>query len=227
MKVSIVMPVYNREAYFAETMDSILAQTYKDFEVIVVDDGSTDSISFLYDYYTAKDKRVKVIYTKHQGIAGARNTGIQESQGQYVAVMDSDDLMHPDRLKKQLKAIKNADFVYSSYFMGDEHAQIMAIHYPPSKVTLDDIKANGSWPHVTILADKVCFLENPYRDYAVNDDAFLVWDWFKAGYKGKLVKEPLVIVRGHKGSVSATKKAEIAKTQEILNKEYDESIRNS
>lgn len=224
--ISIVMPSYNRQAYLAETIDSILRQTYKDWELIIVDDGSTDDSSFLYDYYTAKDKRIKVIYTKHQGIAGARNTGIQEAQGEYIAVMDSDDLMHPDRLKKQLKAIKNVDLVYSSYYLGDEHAQITAIHYPPSKVTLDDIRANGSWPHVTILAKKSCFTHHPYRNYAVNDDAFLVWDWFKAGYKAKLIKEPLAIVRTHPGSVSASKKAEIAKTQAILDKEYDESIRN-
>jgi glycosyltransferase involved in cell wall biosynthesis len=219
--ISVIMPVYNRQTYVAESIDSILNQSYKDFELIIVDDGSTDDTPKLLEFYHNKDERVKVHYLdKNQGIANARNTGISLSKGEYIAVMDSDDLAHPDRLKLSMKAIKKVDFVYSPYLIADEHATVKSVYVPKEKVTFDDVKNNSAWPHVTIMADRVCFIENPYRDYRVNDDAFLVWDWFKAGYKAKMVKEALMIVRMHPGGVSQSKAKEIAKTQEILDKEY-------
>lgn len=221
MKISVVLPTYNREAYLPEAISSILAQTYKDLELVVIDDGSTDDTPTIMDYYVKKDKRVKYLrLPKNKGISYARNYGVQAAQGDFIAVMDSDDVSHPERLRKLLNASKNVDFVYSSYFLADEHATIIATHYPPSKVTLEDVKKNGAWPHVTIMAHKKCFLDNPYRDYRVNDDAFLVWDWFKAGYTSKWVKEPLVIVRTHTGNVSKEKSDAIAETQKILDKEY-------
>lgn len=219
--ISVVLPTFNRDTYLPEAINSILGQTHKDLELIVVDDGSTDDTETLMDYFTNKDKRVRYLkLPKNMGIAYARNFGVEHAKGQYVAVMDSDDLSHPERLKKELKALKG-DFVYSSYYLADEHGTIKNTYYPPAKVTLEDIKKNGAWPHVTILAKKKCFIDSPYReDFRVNDDAGLVWDWFKAGYKANWVKEPLVIVRTHPGSTSNEKIKEIAKTQEILNKEY-------
>ena len=220
--ISVVIPAYNADAYLAESVNSIITQTHKDLEVIVVDDGSTDDTEHLMEYFTKKDDRVRYFkLPKNKGISYARNFGIRQSVGEYIAVMDADDISGPTRLKKQLKALKG-DFVYSSYFLADEHGRIVATHYPPAKVTFEDVKKNGAWPHVTILAKRECFDKTPYRDYRVNDDAFLVWDWFRAGYKGTWVKEPLVIVRTHPGSTSKSKAEEIAKTQEILNKEYDE-----
>jgi len=222
--ISVIMPTKDRATYLAEAVNSILVQSYKDLELIVVDDGSIDSTPTLMDYFVKKDKRVRYLkLPKNMGIAYARNFGIEHSKGEYIAVMDSDDISHKDRLKKELKALKD-DFVYSSYFIADEHAIIQATHYPPAKVTFEEVKKNGAWPHVTILAKRECFIDNPYRnEFRVNDDAGLVWDWFKAEYKGNWVKEPLVIVRTHPGATSKEKVKEIAKTQEILDKEYNES----
>jgi len=228
MTVSVIMPTFNRVAYLAEAINSILSQTYKDLELIVVDDGSTDSTPTLMEYFTKKDKRVRYLkLPKNMGISYARNFGVEHSKGEYIAVMDSDDLSNPDRLKKQLKSIKGYDFSYSSYYLANEHAIIQAIHYPQKNVTMDDIRINGAWPHVTIMARRECFEKTPYRDYRVNDDAFLVWDWFRAGYRGNWVKEPLVIVRTHPGNVSKERAEEIKKTQEVLDKEYDASSRNN
>jgi len=221
--ISIVMPTYNREAYLAEAIGSVLSQTYKDWELIIVDDGSTDDTSTLINHY--KDKRIRYLpLDRNRGIAYARNYGIKNAKGEYIAVMDSDDLMSPNRLKLSLKAIKNVDFVYGAYYIGDDRAMIKTIHQIREKIAFENIKANDSWPHVTIMAHKVCFLENPYREeFKVNDDSGLVWDWFKAGYKNKAVtKEPLCIVRYHATSVSKTRLKELNKVQEILNKEYDE-----
>ena len=222
--ISVVMPTYNRQAYLAEAVNSILKQSYKDLELIVINDGGTDDTDLLMDYFMKNDPRVRYYkLPRNYGIAYARNFGNQLANGEYIAVADSDDLSSPDRFKKEIKAIKDVDFVASGYFLGDNHAKIGNMHIPAKKVTLDGIRRNDNWPHLTILARKECFLENPYRvDFKVNDDGGLMWDWFKAGYKYKIIGQPLAIQRATPGNTSRTKKKEIADTQAILDKEYDE-----
>lgn len=219
--ISIVMPSYNRQSYLAEAIESVLDQSYKDFELIICDDGSTDSSHRLYDYYTQKDKRVKVVYIPHGGIAKARNEGVRASQGEFIAVFDSDDIMGRDRLKNSLKAIVGHDFVYSSYAVADSLANVQHFMVPTNKVTIENIKGNDAWPHVTIMAKRELFENHPYR-FDVNDDSGLVWDWFKAGYKAKMIKSPQMIVRIHPHSTSATKKKELDKVLATLKKEYAE-----
>jgi glycosyltransferase involved in cell wall biosynthesis len=221
--ISIVMPSKDRQTYLPEAIESVLHQTHEDFELIIVDDGSEDDSRILYDYYTAKDKRVKVMYIEPSGIAIARQTGVEASHGEFIAVMDSDDIMNPDRLKLSLKAIKGVDFVYSPYGLADESGEVKQWAGCPEKVTLEDVKNNASWPHVTIMARKKCFIENPYRpEFKVNDDSGLTWDWFKAGYKAKMIDTPTMIVRLHPQSTSNTKSKELKKVLDTLKKEYDE-----
>lgn len=94
--VSVVMPVYNVEAYVAEAVESVLAQTYADFELIIVDDGSTDrSIEICLGF---ADERVRIVRQADRGLAGARNTGILAARGRYVAFLDSDDRWLPEKL---------------------------------------------------------------------------------------------------------------------------------
>mgnify|MGYP000946444976 FL=1 len=116
------MPCFNRVAYLAESVDSILNQTYKDLELILVDDGSTDDSNILFEYYQKKDPRVKVIHQNNQGISRARNAGIKEAKGEYIVVADSDDISNPNRLKWSIKAIQGHDFVYGTYGLGDARA---------------------------------------------------------------------------------------------------------
>ena len=100
--VSVVMPVYNRETFLAEAIQSILAQTYTNFEFIIVDDGSTDrSIEVIQNY---RDPRIRLIQLpKNQGISAARNAGNKLAQGEFIAAMDSDDIALPRRLERQIK----------------------------------------------------------------------------------------------------------------------------
>jgi glycosyltransferase involved in cell wall biosynthesis len=216
--ISIVMPSYNRQSFLPETIDSIIAQSFKDWELIIVDDGSTDDSQFLYDYYQKLDKRIKVVNMNHGGISKARNEGVRYATGEYIAVMDSDDVMVVDRLKLSLKAIKDVDFVYSYYgvFNGGE---IQVVGSKP-KFTTEDIKGNTVPPHVTIVARRKCFVEHPYNnDFTSNDDKYLIWEWFKAGYKSRLIKKPLVVVRLHGGNVSKTKAKDVSKFEKIVNDE--------
>ena len=101
-KVSVIMPVYNRERYLAEAIASILGQTFADFEFIIVDDGSSDGSPEIIQHFAQRDKRiVPVMLDKNVGNASARNRGIERAKGEYLAAMDSDDISLPDRLRCQ------------------------------------------------------------------------------------------------------------------------------
>lgn len=91
MKVSVVIPVYNVKPFLERCVDSVLRQTYKDLEIILVDDGSTDGSGELCDDIATRDHRIQVIHQKNQGLSGARNTGIRHAQGDFLIFMDSDD----------------------------------------------------------------------------------------------------------------------------------------
>ena len=99
--VSVVMPVYNREMYVGAAIESILGQTFTDFELIIVDDGSTDqSVAIIQGY---RDPRIRLIrFSQNKGVSAARNVGNHEARGEFIAVMDSDDIALPKRLEKQL-----------------------------------------------------------------------------------------------------------------------------
>ena len=96
-RVSVVMPVYNTCSYLTESIASILSQSFEDFELIIVDDGSTDSSAAVIESISAGDPRVKVLFKDHEGIPSARNAGIDMAKGELYAVMDSDDVAMPDR----------------------------------------------------------------------------------------------------------------------------------
>ena len=96
--ISIIVPAYNSESYLEKCVDSLLAQTYTDYELILVDDGSTDSTAQICDAYREKDARVRVIHQKNGGLSDARNAGIREASGDYLAFVDSDDWADPELL---------------------------------------------------------------------------------------------------------------------------------
>ncbi len=100
--ISIVMPIYNDEATLSECIESTLAQTLHTFELVIIDDGSTDQSKTILENYAAKEKRIKLLRHAHQGIVPSLNLGLRHCQGAYIARMDGDDLMHPQRLEKQI-----------------------------------------------------------------------------------------------------------------------------
>jgi teichuronic acid biosynthesis glycosyltransferase TuaG len=122
--VSIIMPAYNAEKYIAASIESVLAQTYSDWELIVVDDGSTDSTATVVQEFATSDPRVRYIFQENGRLGKARNTGISNSTGRLIAFLDSDDLWLPTKLEVQTRAMaeNNADVVYSkSYVFCDEN----------------------------------------------------------------------------------------------------------
>ena len=106
--VSVIMPAYNVERYIADSIDSVLAQTYTDFELIIVDDGSTDGSRAIAERYRANHPdRIVVVSQENRGLAGARNTALRVASGRVFALLDSDDGWHPTFLESQMRLLES------------------------------------------------------------------------------------------------------------------------
>lgn len=120
-KVSIIIPAYNKYHYTRETIESILNQTYKNIEIIVINDGSTDLTYQLENEY---NNSIKYIYTNNKGASAARNIGILKATGEYLAFIDCDDVYKPEKIKESIDALKNNssfDFVYTDVYFIDKN----------------------------------------------------------------------------------------------------------
>ncbi len=123
--VSIITPCYNGSKYISKTIDTVLAQTYTDWEMIIIDDGSKDNSIDIIKAYAEKDQRIRFLQQKNAGSAAARNNGIRICEGQYIALLDADDLWDAEFLEKQIKCMTENDAVcvYCSYRLIDENGQ--------------------------------------------------------------------------------------------------------
>ena len=117
--VSIIVPVYNVEKYLEQCINSIINQTYKNIEIILIDDGSTDNSGIICDEYAKKDNRIKVIHKDNEGISATRNRGIDESSGKYISFVDSDDYIEKNMIEILYKDIEkeNADIAVCNYII--------------------------------------------------------------------------------------------------------------
>ncbi len=167
--VSIIIPVYNVENYIEETIKSVLAQTYQNFEVLIIDDESPDrSIEICQQF---EDSRLKIIRQKNRGLAGARNTGIRNAQGEYLAFLDSDDLWLPEKLARHLQHLESNPQLGVSFcrseFINDQGESLGIFQMPkltditPSHLLCRNPVGNGSAPVIRkeVFAD-ICFQDN-------------------------------------------------------------------
>ncbi len=140
-KVSIVIPVYNGEAYIQAALDSVFAQTFGDYEIIVVDDGSTDATMAILEAY---GDRLQIVRQKNGGHASARNAATKIARGEWIAMLDADDLWHPQKLEQQLTTAGDADVVYTA-----------ARNFEDSKRVDDVTFRDGECPRGDIFEDLI------------------------------------------------------------------------
>ncbi len=207
-KVTIVIPAYNAMAYLPQTLSSTLNQTYNDFEVLIINDGSTDTIQ---DWFqSVKDSRVHLISQENKGLAGARNTGIHNSDSEYIAFLDADDLWEPTKLAKQvdlLDRLQKVGLVYCWVAYINETGQLTGrifCHEDSGFVWKSLVAHNivecGSVP----LVRRNCFetlgvFDQNLGSYAEDWDMWLRIAW---NYPFAVCKEPLVYYRQTPGSAS-------------------------
>ena len=143
-KISVIVPVYKAEAWLARCVDSILAQTFQDLEVILVDDGSPDGSGVLCDGYAAADSRVKAIHKANGGVSSARNAGIEAASGEWVAFVDSDDWLEPTYIAELAEqgAEKGCDLVIGGMCLADGTAVRRAPPPPKQFITKSELLEN-------------------------------------------------------------------------------------
>lgn len=176
--VSVVMPAYNAEKTIAKSIESVLRQTHQDFELIIVDDASTDNTPEIACEYGKSDLRVRVLrHSENSGVAIARNHGIEQAHGKYVALLDSDDLWEPDKLERQIALAirKNADIIYCSYdFIDKDGAPIKRPFIVPLHTSFKSMLINNVIGNSTALIDTQLLKKNPF-DPALYHEDYALW----------------------------------------------------
>lgn len=212
--VSIIVPVYMAEAYIAKTVDMVRAQTYKNWELILIDDCSVDDsvkiIEAVIREEADKDGRIKLIKKdRNEGPAKARNAGIEMAQGKYIAFLDADDVWLPDKLEKETAFIKDrqAAFAFTTYEFGDEDAVGTGrIVRAPEQLAYRQALTRTVIFTSTVMfdMDRITKEQIKMPDIASEDTATW-WKILRAGYVAYGLDELLVIYRRPKKSLSSNK----------------------
>lgn len=215
--VSIVTPVYNAAAYLEKTVELVEAQTFADWELLLVDDHSADGSRALMERLAAKDARIRVLETApgRKGAAGARNTGIGQARGRYLAYLDADDVWKPDKLERELRFLQEekAAFVFTSYEFGDENAAGTGkiVHAPRSLTYRQALSRTVIFTSTVLFDLDRIDRELVYMPEVPSEDTASWWRILRAGYTARGLDENLVIYRRPGRSLSSNKFAAIAR----------------
>lgn len=140
MLLSVIVPVYNVEAFLPKCLNSLLNQTYKDLEIILIDDGSTDNSGKICDEYSERDNRIKVIHQNNKGVSVARNIGLELASGEYVTFVDSDDWCEKDYFREvfeEVSKFENAEVIITNFVRDFGNNNLKLVH-PNGKVKIFD-----------------------------------------------------------------------------------------
>lgn len=225
--VSVIIPTYNREVLIIETIHSVLCQTYKDFEIIVVDDGSIDNTQKVIK--DIGDSRVKYIFENHRGVpAATRNTGIRNAQGQYIAFVDSDDLWLPDKLERQLFVMEKFSDIALVYAQAVSWSEGVISREPLPKPSLAksgfifrDLFLRNFIPSLTVMVRKKIFDTVGYFDEDPDLIAAEDYDlWLRTARIARVYFMPEIVAkyRIHSGNISANIENYISQSLAIVNK---------
>lgn len=208
--VSVVMPVYNASKYLDETIQSVLNQTYENFELIMIDDCSKDNSLEIARRYEAQDPRVRVIAGEtNQGVARVRNRGILEAKGEYIALLDSDDVWVDTKIERQVRLLESegAEIAYCSYDFIDENSnEVLKPFIVPETTNYKKMLASSVISCSTALIDSQLLKAHPFKPEFYHED-YVLWMELLA-LPAKAVGDPTVLAhyRQVTGSRSNNKK---------------------
>lgn len=166
-KISVIVPIYDAEIYLEQCVDSILNQTFKDLDIILVDDGSKDHSGAMCDSYGKQDERVQVVHKENGGLVSARKAGFQVAKGEYIAFVDADDWLEPDMYEKLINIVTTtqAQIICSNYVREDSGIQTFVKNQMKSGLYEEHNIENQMIPNM------ICF-ENYFFDFGINP---VVW----------------------------------------------------
>lgn len=223
-KVSVIIPTYNYAKYLPETIDSVLRQTYQDLEIIVIDDGSTDNTKEIIQRYIRSSDKIKYILQENKGPAAARNRGIKEAKGEYIAFLDSDDIWVTEKLDIQasyLEQNKDIFFLYAKADVLNEHGKKIGIK-PESNQHHEFKKLIFEWgyfPTATVMIRKECFDKVGFfsEDLRIMEDIHL-WIRISRHYKMHGMDQILGIYHRHSNNVTLNKELVYKSTAMVYEK---------
>ncbi len=207
--VSIITPCYNSKAFLDECITSVLNQSYQNWEMLIIDDNSSDNSSILIKSFSKQDDRIKPIFLKNNlGPAMARNHAISKAKGKYIAFLDSDDFWLPDKLNIQINFMKknNYSFVFSSYSVipSDMTKQKYLISVP-NKISYKDYLKNTIIGCLTVVINKEKFKKIEMPDLRSSHDMALWLDLLKEEEFAFGIQQELAVYREHKSSNTSNK----------------------
>ena len=206
--VSIITPCYNSEKFLDECISSVLNQTYQNWEMLIVDDNSSDNSSILINSYSKKDERIKPLYLNDNiGAAMARNKAISKAKGKYLAFLDSDDVWLPKKLEVQTNFMKknNCSFVFSSYsVISDDEKPNYTISVPET-ITYKRYLKNTIIGCLTVMLDKEKFKKIEMPNLRSSHDMALWLNLLKQEKYAYGIQQKLAIYRDHKSSNTSNK----------------------
>lgn len=212
--ITVIMPVYNASKYMRESIESVIVQSYKNWNLILIDDGSTDESISIIEEYCKKDQRIRKILLKHNGgVANARNEGIALAEGDYIAFLDSDDLWKPDKLQIQVDYIlqTGCKFVYSAYDVINEQGEYLKTITPYwSKVGYEQLLNTNIIACCTIVVESGIMKKDPMPQLKHEDYATWLNILKHNQIEAQQVPGVLAAYRKVKGSVSSNKFQTIA-----------------
>lgn len=210
--VSVIIPCYNAEKYVGQTIESVLNQTYKNYEIIVIDDGSTDKSAEVIEKYLQLDKRINYFPQSNQGVSFTRNKGVDIAKGEIIAFLDADDVWEPENLEVKVKTLisdPNLFWVFSDMYLADEMLnKTELLEGITSENILESLLARkGEVIHAPsgIVLKKECLVKNNVRfdpNATPSEDLDLCIQITALGYKGKRIPEPLWVYRVLENSLS-------------------------
>ena len=206
--VSIITPVYNCEKFLEECIQSVLNQTLKDWELILIDDCSIDSSSRIINKYISLDSRIKrYSFNKNVGAGVARNKGIEISRERFIAFLDSDDYWHKNKLKLQIEYMirKNIDFSYTNFFVLDKEDKVSKIILTPKSVNSFSLLFNNYIKTLTAIYDTKRIGKIYMPNYRKRQDWGLWFNLLNKTNKAYRFTEPLAYYRTSNTSLSKSK----------------------
>ena len=207
--VSVIMPAYNSEQYIAEAIQSVLSQSIPQWELLVVDDCSTDSTRRIIEELAGKDARIQLICNEeNMGVARTRNRGISLGRGKYIALLDSDDYWKPRFLEKMIARAEQsgADIVYCSYELVDEQGKKLCNDFiVPPETTFEEYIVRSVITCTTVLFDAQLIKNNPFPTHMYHEDTALCFQLLRDGCVARGVPEILAAYRQRYNSRSSDK----------------------